>query len=112
MMWRKFLVLPFILFLAAPAAAATPNAPQLTTAYDAKSVQQFLSVCNRDMSQCDLEISTALLDKLDAPDATSICMTKAKYEEPVVTWLKDHSESWPMPTEDGIYTAFKTLYPC
>ena len=111
-MWRKFLALPFILLLSAPAWAATSNSSEVTTAYEAKSVQQFLTVCNRDVSQCDLEISATLLDKLDTPGATSVCMTKAKYEEPVIAWLKDHSESWPMPTEDGIYTAFKTLYPC
>ena len=119
MIWRKLVVLPLIL-LAAPAVAQ--SAPQVNkadatalvrnTAYDTTSVQQFLSVCNRDASGCNIEISTALLDKLNARNATSVCMTDGHYEKPVVAWLQDHSESWPMPTEDGIYTAFKTLYPC
>lgn len=119
MIWRKFVVLPLIL-LAAPAVAQ--SAPQMNkadapasvrnTAYDTTSVQQFLSVCSRDTSGCSIEISAALLDKLDAPNATSVCMTDGHYEKPVVAWLKDHAESWSMPTEDGIYTAFKTLYPC
>ena len=122
MTWRNLLVLPFTLILmAAPAAAQTASQSIKTdttasvrdTAYDTTSVQQFLTVCNNDTAhQCGLEISAALLDKLDARNATSVCMANGHYEKPVVTWLKDHSDSWSMPTEDGIYAAFKSLYPC
>jgi hypothetical protein len=80
--------------------------------FEAATVQGFLAACGRDMSQCDFEIRMALLDKLPAKNAGSVCLKGAHYQQPVIDWLKHHAESWPMATEDGIYTAFRSLYPC
>lgn len=100
---------PFLLlFLLAGTAAPEPqDAP-----FEAPTVNQFLASCDHDKSQCDFKIRLALLDKLHAPDATSICLKGAHYQEPVIAWLKVHPEARVMATEDGIYTAFKELYPC
>jgi hypothetical protein len=107
-MWR---IIPFLsLFLLAGAAAA--QAQQQDATFEAATVNQFLASCGRDMSQCDFKIRLALLDKLLAPDATSVCLKGAHYQAPVIAWLNAHSETWTMETEDGIYAAFKGLYPC
>jgi len=107
-MWRG---IPFLsLFLLAGAAAA--EAQQRDAPFEAATVNQFLASCDRDMSQCDFKIRLALLDKLPAADATSVCMKGAHFQEPVIAWLKAHPETWTMETEDGIYVAFKGLYPC
>ena len=107
-MWRS---IPFLsLFLLAGAAGAqTPlqNAP-----FEAVTVDQFLVSCGRDLSQCDFKIRMALLDKLHAPGATSICLKGAHYHQPVLDWLKVHPETSTLETEEGIYRAFKALYPC
>src|SRR5271170_1155097 len=67
-MWRSISLLSLFL-LAGAAAAQTPNqdAP-----FEAATVNQFLASCGRDMSQCDFKIRLALLDKLPAPDGTSV----------------------------------------
>ena len=106
-MWRY---IPFFsLFLLAGVAA---QAQQQDAPFEAGNVDQFLKSCGRDMSQCDSKIRLALLDKLLAPDATSVCLKGAHYQQPVIAWLRAHPETSNLETEDGIYTAFKALYPC
>ena len=107
MAWRGILVLA-MMGLYATARAATPqDAP-----FESPTVRDFLGACTRDMSQCDYEIRAVLLDKLHARDATSVCLKGAHYQQAVISWLQDHSETWPMATEDGVYAAFRSLYPC
>lgn len=105
-MWR---CIPFLLLflLVGTAAAEQQDAP-----FEAATVKQFLASCYNDISQCDFKVGMALLDKLNAPDATSVCLKGAHYQEPVIAWLKVHPETGTMETEDGIYSAFKVLYPC
>ena len=114
-MTRHTLLFLSLVVLAGPAQAQSapePGASVPSAPFEAGSVREFLSSCGHDMSQCDFEIRTALLDKLHEPDATSVCLKGAHYQAPVIAWLEDHTESWSMPTEDGIYTAVKNLYPC
>ena len=80
--------------------------------FEAPNVEQFLAACDRDLSQCDFEVRMALLDKLHSKNAKSVCLKGGHYQEPVINWLKDHPETLSMNTEDGIYTAITTLYPC
>ena len=102
-----------ILWLAATIAAAwAQDAAQQEAPFAAATVREFLVLCGHDMSQCDYTLRAALLNKLNGKDATSVCLKGAHYQEPVIGWLKAHPETAPMPTEDGIYTAFKSLYPC
>jgi hypothetical protein len=107
-MWRS---IPFLSLLLL-AGAASAQTPQQSAPFEAATVNQFLASCGRDVSQCDFKVRMALLDKLHAPGATSVCLKGAHYQEPVIAWLKDHPETSAMETEDGIYTAFKALYPC
>jgi len=80
--------------------------------FEAPTVAVFLASCDRDISQCEFTLRLALLDKLNSRDATSICEKDAHSEKPVIAWLKAHSETHAMATEDGIYAAYKSLYPC
>ena len=41
-----------------------------------------------------------------------ICLPSLDYGKPVPAWLTSHAETHAMPTEDGIYLALKSLYPC
>lgn len=108
-MWRTLLFLSLVI-LSGPAVAQSVS--EQGAPFEAPSVREFLAACGHDMSQCDFEIRTALLDKLHEPGAISICLKGAHYQAPVIAWLEDHSESWSMATEDGIYAAVKNLYPC
>jgi hypothetical protein len=80
--------------------------------FEAPTVAVFLASCDRDISQCEFTLRLALLDKLNTRDATSICEKEAHSEKPVIAWLKAHPETHAMATEDGIYAAYKSLYPC
>jgi hypothetical protein len=108
-MWRTLLVL-FLVLAAAPSVAqdATPQ----STPLDARTVSRFLASCDKDMSQCYFELREALLNNLDTGQATSVCLKGGHYQAPVITWLKAHPETHAMATDDGIYTAYKSLYPC
>jgi len=106
-MWRIIPFLSLFLLVSLAAQAQSQDAP-----FEAATVNQFLTSCGRDMSQCDFEVRMALLNKLNAKDATSICLKGAHYQQPVIAWLKAHPETSDLATEDGIYTAFKELYPC
>jgi len=41
-----------------------------------------------------------------------VCIKDAHTQQPVITWLKAHSETHGMATEEGIYEPYKSLYPC
>lgn len=108
-MWRGILVLAM---MALPAAAQDGANGQHQAPFEAATVTPFLQACARDMSQCDYTIRMTLLDKLPGKDATSVCLKDAHYQQSVLSWLKAHPETGKMATEDGIYAAFRALYPC
>jgi len=108
-MWRSILV--FCLVMAAGSATAQ-TAAQQNAPFEAATVGEFLASCDKDVSQCDFKLRLALLNKLNSRDATSVCVKDAHSHEPVITWLKAHPETHAMATEDGIYAAYKSLYPC
>jgi hypothetical protein len=81
--------------------------------WDAPTVEQFLSACAINNMLCDDEVRRALLDKLDMKkDTPQVCITEAHFQTSVIGWLKHHPEMHQMETEEGIYTAYKSLYPC
>ncbi len=106
-MWRNLVLLSLAVLAAPLPAGAQPDAP-----FEAATVKVFLEGCGRDMSQCDFKVRMALLDKLAGKDAVSVCLKGAHYQQPVIDWLKAHPETGAMATEDGIYAAFRSLYPC
>ncbi len=109
MMWRSLLVSSFMLLAGA---ATAQNATLQDAPFEATTVRDFLASCGRDASQCDFELRLTLLDKLNTKDATSVCLKDVHTHEPVIAWLKAHPETHAMATEDGIYAAYKSLYPC
>src|SRR5215469_8567160 len=117
-MWRgrllvslAFYVLGTCPVLAAGSATAPVAAPQ-DGPLMAATVSEFIASCDRDNSQCASRMRTALLDKLNTRDSVSVCLTDVHPQKPVIAWLKAHPETHAMATEDGLYTAYKSLYPC
>jgi len=53
-----------------------------------------------------------VLNNINKKDAQSICIKDDHPRQPVIAWLKAHPETHKMPTEDGLYTAYKSLYRC
>jgi hypothetical protein len=80
--------------------------------WNAPTVEQFLPVCAKNIDLCEDEVREALLDKLDLRDAPEVCITGAHFFAPVIDWLRRHPETYHLKTEDGIYAAFKGVYPC
>jgi hypothetical protein len=96
--------------------AAGPAAAQYAAGQDgplaAATVSEFIATCDRNISQCESKMRIALLDKLITKDAVSVCMTDVHPQKAVLAWLSAHPETHAMPTEDGLYEAYKSLYPC
>jgi hypothetical protein len=106
-----FCVLVPCCVLAAGSAAAAQDPAQQNPS-EATTVSEFLASCDRNISQCEHTMRMAVLDKLITKDAKSICMTDVHPQKPVMAWLRAHPETHAMPTEDGLYTAYESLYPC
>ena len=111
-MWRALMISSLTAFSLATLAFWAPAASGADTPLEAATVSDFLILCNKDTSQCDFKLRLALLNKLDARDATSVCIKDAHTEKPVIAWLAAHQETHAMATEDGIYAAYRNLYPC
>ena len=79
---------------------------------EAATVRDFLASCDRNVSQCEHTMRMAVLNKLLTKDAKSICITDVHPQKPVMAWLTAHPETHAMATEDGLYTAYESLYPC
>ena len=105
-------MLVFSLALCVQGTAAAQNVPRQQAPSDAATVGEFLAACESDASQCQFKLRLALLNKLNRSNATSVCIKVAHTQEPVIAWLKAHPETHAMATEDGIYAAYKSLYPC
>jgi hypothetical protein len=109
MMLRSLLVFSFTL---TAGAATALSATQQDAPFEAATVSDFLASCGRDTSQCEFKLRLTLLDKLNASGESPICLKDVHTREPVIAWLKTHPETHAMPTEDGIFAAYSSLYPC
>jgi hypothetical protein len=89
------------------AAPGIPMAPS-----EATTVGKFLSICSINVTLCNDEVRGALLNKLDLRNGAEICIGDPHFQTSVVDWLRIHPEVHQMPTDDGIYVAYKSLYPC
>jgi hypothetical protein len=107
---RLFFSLAF--YILGTAFAAAQNAGHLVNPAEAKTVNEFIPACERDTSLCGFRLGMAVLNKLNTKDAISICLNDAYPQKPVIAWLKAHPETHKMETEDGLYIAYQSLYPC
>ena len=80
--------------------------------WNAPTIEQFLPVCLKNIDLCDDEVRDALLDKLDLESAPEVCITGTHFQAPVIDWLIRHPETHHLEREEGIYIAFKGVYPC
>lgn len=86
---------------------ARQNAP-----LEAATVGAFVTACEQSNPLCEYKLRMAVLDKINTRDAVSICIKDASPQKRVIAWLKAHPETHAMATEDGLYEAYKSLYPC
>lgn len=99
-------------FPALAVAPVTQDGWRQKTASEAATVSKFVAACDRDAFQCEYKMRMAVLNKVNTRDATSICITDVRPRERVVAWLRAHPETSKMETEDGLYKAYVSLYPC
>jgi hypothetical protein len=108
---RKVLVFGFssILLLTIQSAYTAPTSFR---PFSAVTVSDYLAACTIHQNTCISEVGTALLNKIEFDAPSQICLPSVDYAAAVPKWLSNHPETSEMPTEDGIYLALKTLYPC
>ena len=109
---RKYLIFgcSTLLSLVAQNADSQPNSS--VRPFSAATVKDYLSACEYHQSTCLSEVGTALMDRVNPSGPTELCLPSASYAFAVPKWLNAHPETFPMPTETGIYLALKNLYPC
>ena len=118
MMWRdrQFLFLAIYILGTAPSHAAgpvaAPSATQQMSPSEAATVSEFVATCDGNISMCEYKMRMAVLNKINTRNSASICITDAHPQKRVTAWLSAHPETHKMATEDGLYEAYKNLYPC
>jgi len=93
---------------AAQPAPSTDQAP--VSVFSAPTVGEFLAACKADQGGCIDEVGSALMDKFQFQG--DICLPSVSYADAVPGWLDSHAQTHALATEDGIYLALKSLYPC
>ena|SRR5436190_20661701 len=93
--------------------AAAQDAARHKFPSEAATVSEFIEACDRDVRfLCEHAMVTAVLNSINKKNATSICIKGDRLRIPVMAWLKAHPETHKMEREEGLYTAYKSLYPC
>lgn len=117
MIWRNRLLLSLtfcVLGISSVSAAnpAAQNAAPLVKPSEAATISEFVAACDRDVSLCEFKMRMVVLDRLNTRDAPSICLNDAHPRTQVIAWLKAHPETLKMATDDGLFTAYQSLYSC
>jgi hypothetical protein len=93
-------------------AAAPQDTAQQIKPSEAVTVSEFVAACDREVSLCEFKMRTAALNNINTRNSMPICFNDTHPQKRVIAWLKAHPETSKMPTEDGLYMAYKSLYPC
>ena len=116
MMWLRRLLFLLVFYLPgiSSASGADPALfdPWRKSPSDAPTINEFIATCDGDVFQCEYKMRNAVLNNINKKDAQSICIKDDDPRNQVINWLKAHPETHTMPTEDGLYTAYKSLYRC
>jgi hypothetical protein len=96
-------------YAAARISAAAPVSPLPTSA---ATVSDYLIACEIHHDTCSLKVGNALVDKIDLQGTAQLCLDSGYDVNAILKWLSSHPDTHQMPTEDGIYVAMKSLYPC
>ncbi len=107
---RMLLTCAILLSAVSPCWSQSSPSPLPYSAFSAPTVNDFLVACRTDQSACINEVGSAIMNKFEFGGV--ICLPSEDYGKPVPAWLTAHAETHGMPTEDGIYLAVKSLYPC
>ena len=106
-----FIALFLISACGAAAAQPAPSADQApVSVFSAPTVGAFLVACKADQGGCIDEVGSAFMDKFQYRG--DLCLPSVNYADAVPGWLDSHAQTHDMATEDGIYLALKSLYPC
>jgi hypothetical protein len=100
----------FLLTLTTPSAYS--ETPTSLEPYSAVTVKEYLATCKIHIDSCSLEVGNALMNKIDFRDTAQVCLNSGYDAHAILDWLVSHPETHQMPTEDGIYLAMRSLYPC
>ena len=106
---RDLFFTAFIMLVAPSAYAATPVALQPLSA---TTVSDYLGACEIHRDTCSLKVGNALMDKIDLHGTAQLCLDSGYDVSAILKWLSSHPDTHQLPTEDGIYVAMKSLYPC
>jgi hypothetical protein len=82
----------------------------------ATTVGDFIKYCASNKDECDNEITSVSVNDVANGPPFYICYPSTTKNEDinptVLKWLSDHQGSLKMETDNGIYLALRTLYPC
>ena len=113
MLHGRYFLLAFSLLGALPVPAiAAANAVLEKTPAEAATIDEFIGACDRNTSLCEYKMRMAVLNNVNTRNAPSICLNNMQPRQTVMAWLRAHPETHKMPTEDGLFTAYQSLYPC
>jgi hypothetical protein len=105
-----------VMMLVAPSAYAaariSTTAPVSPLPTSAATVSDYLIACEVHQDTCSLKVGNALVDKIDLQGTAQLCLDSGYDVNAILKWLSSHPDTHQMPTEDGIYVAMKSLYPC
>jgi hypothetical protein len=102
----------FVFLLALVAPSAYSETSPYPEPFSAVTVKDYLASCKIHSDTCALEVGNALMDKIDFRGASQVCLNSGYDAHAILDWLISHPETHRMPTEDGIYLAMRSLYPC
>ena len=80
--------------------------------FSAAIVRDYIAACRIHPQGCSLEIGEALINKIELRGPAQVCLSSGYDEHVILAWLISHPDINQMPTQDGIYLAIKSLYPC
>jgi hypothetical protein len=110
-MWRlRNVCLISLLILVTTSAYSAPQyspRPFSTTV-----VKDYIASCKIHPVGCSLEMGNALINKIELHGPAQVCLVSGYDEHVIFDWLVSHPDAQQMPTQDGIYLAMKSLYPC
>jgi len=101
-----------VCLLSVGASAAPKSAAYQILPSEAVTVRDFIDSCDRNVSLCEYKMRMAALNNINTRDAVPVCLKNSEPRNEVMNWLKAHPETHGMATEDGLYKAYMTLYPC
>ena len=101
-----------MLLLTLETTSAGSASPSSLRPYSAAVVEDYIAACKFHPDGCAFEIGEALMNKIELRGPAKVCLVSGYEEHVILDWLVSHPDTHQMPTQDGIYLAMKSIYPC